>query len=51
MNKSDIKKFLIEKIQEIELENMESEDTERQEVRGKIVDRILAEVDKVMVAK
>jgi len=48
MNSEDFVKGLISKIIEIEQENMESVDAETNEIRGKIVNTILTELDKVV---
>ena len=50
MNNDDNYKELIEKIILIEQENMESADSESNEIRGKIVNLILSELDKVVVS-
>ncbi len=48
MNNETIIQGLIEKIISIEQENMESADAENNEIRGRIVNTILAELDKVV---
>lgn len=46
MNNEIIIQDLIRKIISIEQENMESEDAENNEIRGRIVNSILSELDK-----
>jgi VIT1/CCC1 family predicted Fe2+/Mn2+ transporter len=48
LDKKAVKEHMIAKIREIELENLESADAEKQDTRGKIVDKILAELEKAV---
>lgn len=48
MNSDEIIQGLIKKIISIEQENMESVDAENNEIRGRIVNSILSELDKVV---
>lgn len=48
MNNETIIKGLIGKIISIEQENMESADAENNEIRGRIVNAILSELEKVV---
>ncbi|MGD9579253.1 MAG: hypothetical protein AB7Y74_13505 [Syntrophorhabdus sp.] len=48
MNNEIIIQDLVEKIISIEQENMESADAENNDIRGRIVNSILSELDKVV---
>jgi deoxycytidylate deaminase len=48
MNNHEIIQSLIKKIVAIEQENMESADAENNEIRGRIVNSILSELDKAV---
>lgn len=48
MNNDEIIQGLINKIISIEHENMESADAENNEIRGRIVNSILSELDKAV---
>lgn len=48
MNNETIIQGLIERIISIEQENMESADAENNEIRGRIVNSILSELDKAV---
>jgi hypothetical protein len=49
MNNEAIIQGLIKKIISIEQENMQSAEAENNEIRGKIVNTILSELDKVVI--
>ncbi|MDR1700767.1 MAG: hypothetical protein LBR68_06210 [Lachnoclostridium sp.] len=51
MNNMEIIEDLIQKIKEIEQANMDADDNENKEIRGKIVDSILFELGKVVTEK
>lgn len=51
MNNLEIIDHLIAKIKEIEQTNMDADDNENKEIRGKIVDSILYELNKVVTDK
>ena len=48
MDKKAIERLMINKIYGIELENLEAVDVEKQDTRGKIVDKILNELEKAV---
>lgn len=51
MNNLEVIENLIAKIKEIEQANMDADDNENKEIRGKIVDSILYELDKAVAEK